>query len=212
MEQEQLESLWLMWQPITRCGKQRIRQIPDNLSAFGIYCPIFYCDTYSIHFMKPQQNLSTMIPSLSLNLPVTISLTLLAKSGGAAWRSDRGPFNRPYHSSSFRNVKLGMMTKERRGHMSSDMLYMSQRPELSRSIPERVKACTRVWYPEIKHEVVKIPAQYRRKKISVKYYRMSVGYQTHKWVQKMWSFFVLRIALGFGWDGNDSGHDLKALR
>jgi hypothetical protein len=49
MEQEQLESLWLMWQPITRCGKQRIRQIPDNLSAFGIYCPIFYCDTYSFH-------------------------------------------------------------------------------------------------------------------------------------------------------------------
>jgi len=28
---------------------QRIKQIPDDLSAFGIYCPIFNCDTYSIH-------------------------------------------------------------------------------------------------------------------------------------------------------------------
>ena len=51
MKQEQLESLlvWLMWQPITRCVMQRIKQIPDDLSAYGIYCPIFYCDTYSFH-------------------------------------------------------------------------------------------------------------------------------------------------------------------
>jgi len=27
---------------------QRIKQIPDDFSAYGIYCPIFYCETYSI--------------------------------------------------------------------------------------------------------------------------------------------------------------------